>query len=445
MRSGHRAPYEDGVIDLRARAHHAWSWLAARTPQQLLIAGWIASVLLCYPGYLSFDSVEQLGQVRSGHFTDAYEPVMTGVWWLCEWLFAGPFPMLALQTGLFVFGAFGVLRRVLAPRAGAVVAVCVLLAPPVFAPMAVIWPDSLMAGALLAATAGLLDERRAMKAAGAVALVIACGCRPEIAPAALPLAVLALPTSLAGRLRRAVLALAIVVTCGGAARLASWLLVDDDTYAWQQRLEWVDVVGTLRRARADDPLPGLAVVDRTRLLDGRDAYDAYALTHGPKRVAEPIADEAQSDALSFAWHAAIVDHLGAYATHRGELMLRQLGLAGSWMPVFNDFGDPDHLVLLHHRATPSDLELGWRAVVNVVARTPLFRPWLYAVLALVAVVLARRRRELLALVASGLVYEAVLLPLASSPDYRFSHWLITTVWLVLVALAVARKPAWRAT
>ncbi|HTR54285.1 MAG TPA: hypothetical protein VMJ10_26515 [Kofleriaceae bacterium] len=432
------------MMDLRERANRVRAWLAARTPRQLLLAGWVTCILLCYPGYLSFDSIEQLGQARSGHFTDAYAPVMTGVWSLCEWIFAGPFPMLALQTGLFVFGAYGVLKRALSPRAAAVVAVGVLAAPPVFAPMAVIWPDSLMAGALLAAAAALLDERRAMKAAGAVALVIAGGCRPEVAPATIPLAMLALPASLSGRLRRAGLAVALVVACSGVARLVGWILVDDDTYAWQQRLEWIDVVGTLRRAHADDPMPGLTVVDRARLLEGHDAYDAYVLTHGPKRVAEPIADDAQSEALSAAWHAAIADHFGAYATHRGELMLRQLGITHPWLPVFDDFGDPDHLMLLHHRATPSDLEIAWRAIVHVVALTPLFRPLLYVLLAIPAIVLARRRRELLALVASGVMYEIIQLPLASSVDYRFSHWLVATVWLVLVALAVARKPAWRA-
>ena len=90
------------MIDVRSIAQRAWRWLADRSPRQLLVAGWIGCVLLCYPGYLSFDSIEQLGQVRSGNFSDAYAPIMSFVWRLLEWIFAGPFLVLALQMGLFL-------------------------------------------------------------------------------------------------------------------------------------------------------------------------------------------------------------------------------------------------------------------------------------------------------------------------------------------------------
>src|SRR5579862_9430353 len=111
----------------------------------ILFAGWIAFVLGCYPGYLTTDSSLQLYTVRSGDFTD-YSPMMTALWSALEYVTAGPFPMLALQSGLFLFGLDAILRKLLAPRAAAVTATCVLLFPPVFAVMAVIWPDALMAG-----------------------------------------------------------------------------------------------------------------------------------------------------------------------------------------------------------------------------------------------------------------------------------------------------------
>ena len=162
------------------------------------------------------------------------------------------------------------------------------------------------------------------------------------------------------------------------------------------------------------PLAGLPIVDRAQI--GITAYSAYGVTNGPKRFADPITTDDESDALSAAWKSAIAKHPGAYAMHRLGLFERELALGGTWKPVFDEFGDPDHLVVLHHRATPSDLEVGWRAIVRATAATPLFRPWLYVVLAIGLLVVARRRRELRLLIASGLVCELTLIVSASSVD-----------------------------
>jgi hypothetical protein len=430
-------------------ARRAWRWLAARSPLQLLLAGWVAFATCCYPGYMSFDSIMQLGEARHGTFSDAYAPLMTQVWRLLEWLLAGPAPMLALQSGLFLVGAYGLLRRVVAPRAAALATVGVLLAPPVYAVMAVIWPDSLLAGALVAAAAGLVHPDRRAKIAGVAALVLACGCRLAIAPAAIPIAALALagwprPRALAG-------AAAIAIACAAIAQLASCVLVDDDTHATEWRLELLDVAGTARRARLhgadlDAAFAGLEVVDRARLDawigDGHDVYDAFGISHGDKRIVYAPIDDAEASAVDTAWRRAVTAHAGAYATHRWELFVRLLGVGDKWDPVFDDLGDRDLLAPLHHRATPSDLQLASRTVVRAVAATPLFKPWLYLALAIAFLVYARERRELpvlRALAASGLVYEIVQLVAAQGPDYRASHWLVATTWLAIVGAAVARR------
>src|SRR5260221_10905741 len=129
-------------MTLGDRAQQVLRWLAARSPRQIVVAGWIVFVLGSYPGYMSKDSATQLFTVRSGDYTD-YSPVMTALWGAFEYVFSGPFPMLLLQSGLFLFGLVAILRAVLSPRAAAVTASCVLLFPPVFSVMAVIWPDAL--------------------------------------------------------------------------------------------------------------------------------------------------------------------------------------------------------------------------------------------------------------------------------------------------------------
>jgi hypothetical protein len=120
-----------------------------------------------------------------------------------------------------------------------------------------------------------------------------------------------------------------------------------------------------------------------------------------------------------------------------------LGISGKWEPVYDDFGDPELLAPLHHRAIPSDWQIGWRAIVRAVAVTPLFRPWLYLLLALALIYIARNQRVLRALVLSGVVYEATLIFVGSSSMYRYSHWLITSATIAGVTLLVSRRAAWR--
>jgi hypothetical protein len=123
---------------------------------------------------------------------------------------------------------------------------------------------------------------------------------------------------------------------------------------------------------------------------------------------------------------------------------RLLGLGGKWNPVFDNFGNKDRLAAIHHRATPSDLQHQMRWLVRTLGPTVVFKPYLYLALALVALGLAWRMRELRALVASGLLLQATACVVATSPDYRNSHWMVVTTCLVLAALAVRRKADWRA-
>ncbi len=417
------------------------------SPRTILFVGWIAFVLGCYPGYLSGDSVLQLYTVRSGDFTD-YSPVMTALWSALEYVTAGPFPMLALQSGLFLFGLDAILRKLLVPRAAAVTASCVLLFPPVFAVMAVIWPESLMAGALLAGFGAALDDRRGWKIVGAVSIAIAIACRPEVALAVIPLAFTIVPAS--RWWRRTAIALGVTIGLAFVACVADRALTVVDTYAWQQHLMVMDTVGVVRRAKVDSPaaleaaFAGLPLADRAtlraRVKSANDAFGWSPLSNGEKRIFDLVTTDEQASALAADWRHSIAQHPKAYALHRWA-MTRAL-LRGK-ARVYDSFGGFELLKPLHHRASPSDYEVGMQHVVRLVAKTPLFMPWLYLALAIAALVLAWRRPIVRAIAASGLVYELSMFVLAPTGDYRYSHWLVSATCIAIVALAVARRPAWR--
>jgi hypothetical protein len=320
--------------------------------------------------------------------------------------------------------------------------------PPVYAVMAVIWPDSLMAGALLAGFAAALDARRNWRIAGAVLIAIAIACRPELKLAVIPLALVVVPAQVWWR--RTAIALGLVIGLSIVAGVASWALVVEDTYG-QQQLQLQDLTGTMRRTKLkkievlDAAFAGVPIADhsqfKAQLLSSSDALSWWPLSHGDKRMFEIIASDDQADALAHDWRAVITHHTKAYLTHRWAMTRAMLAIKGANPQIVDDFGDQDLMAPLHHRATSSDWQRGWKIIVRWTA--PIFRPWIWMLLVVVAIVLVRRRPILRAVAISGLVYELVMFIAAPLADYRYSHWLVASTCIALAAFAVSRK--WAAT
>src|SRR6185437_8627228 len=118
----------------------------------ILLAGFAATVLVSWPGHLSYDSILQLLQGRTGIYNAWPPPVMAWLLGLGDALVPG--------TGLFVtfdvllaFGAFaGIL--LLVPRqvgwAAVPAAVAVVLTPQVLIYQGVVWKDVLFADSAVA-------------------------------------------------------------------------------------------------------------------------------------------------------------------------------------------------------------------------------------------------------------------------------------------------------
>jgi len=252
-------PHARGVrMTLRER----WQTVARRaTPRAILVAAWCVFLLYAYPGYLTGEGVDQMMDTRSGQFTDWHSPAMTQIWsWLAH-VVAGSAPMLLLQSGLFLVGAYRLAAITLAPKRAAVAAACVLLAPPVMAVMAVIWRESLMAGLLLAGVVSLRGTgwRQVL---GLVCIGAACAVRETAVVAALPLILGFFAWKAdAARWQRHAVAIAAwaVVAIGG--RAIDRGLADTVTMRPALELAAIDLVGTIRDARADE-LPALR--DRLR-------------------------------------------------------------------------------------------------------------------------------------------------------------------------------------
>lgn len=439
---------------LRRGWQRAWAWLdGVSTRRRILLVGWLALIVYAYPGYMTWDSVQQLQEARYPPLTDWHPPIMALLWRLTDSITTGPFPMLVLQTTAMLLGLDGIFRRVLAPRRAAFATVAVLLFPPVMVVMAVIWKDSLMAAVLLAGIAALLSSDRRWRVVGCVLLCLGTMLRYNAPAATLPVVLLLFQwRDELSSLRRYGLALAVWFAITVVAFGASRLITGKESHAWHGSLAIYDIGGTLARAptmtdeqfRAElgdvKPVPTDRLQRKLRHLYTTTWWGPLLL--GEARMFDAPETREQRDAISATWRHVVTKYPGAYFKHRRAVFFAALGLTETSMAaVWAEFHTDHESQLLVHRAKHSSVQVAVADLLRLFEGSFLFRPWFYAVLALLSLPLCRRLRTAFAVLASGLLYESTLVVIAPSSDYRYSHWMIscTAVGIVLATLARMRS------
>lgn len=445
---------------MRSLMNIGWKWAgakldAAANRRRILLAGWVALLVYAYPGFMTWDSIQQLSEARHPPLTDWHPPMMALLWRFTDTIVAGPFPMLVIQTTLCLLGLDGVLRQVLAPRRAAIAAVLVLLFPPVMVVMAVIWKDSLMAGAMLSGIAALLSPNRRWRIVGCLLLSFATTLRYN-APAATFAPVVLLFTWREGlvRWRRYALALGVWLAITGVAFTASRLITDKKAYAWHNSVALLDIAGTLFDApkledgEVRELLAGVPVRATSGLqLAFREAYSPSwwgPLVLGDQRVMDQPDSEAARARVADAWWNLVSTYPRAYFKHRRRVFWAAIALsrppsAAIWDGFVTEPFEGD---LIDHRVHRSDTQAWIAKQIRRFENTLIFRPWAYLLLALLLLPLCRRSRLAFALLTSGIAYVLTLLVAAPSTDYRYSHWMVLTTCLgtVIAVVVRMRKP-----
>ncbi len=411
------------------------------TPRRILIGGWVVALLYAWPGYLRVDGADQLVDSRTGVFTDWHSPVMTEVWRIVGRAIAGPAGMLLLQSGLLLFGAYAVFRRVLRrDRSAAWAAVGVSLFPPVLATTGVISAEAQLAGWFVAGIGALMSDRRRIRLVGLGLFALGIGMRDGVALVALPLLVVLFHWRGEQGWRRLVLAVlawvAIVALSIGVERL----LVDQHTRRFEVELATSDITEILRRG------PTMSDRELTNLLAGTPlvtptGIQAKAKTHEP--LFDAPSTDAQRVAMVDARHAMIRAAPGAYLRTSWHRLYRELGLPRSrnWKSLYIKFVEvPAHSETLAYRASHSKVQRWLIVPVRLLSRTFVFRPYLYAYLGVVllGIALAWRRRLVVAVLVSGALSELALGFVSPFPAYRDSHWMIVAVVISTVLLGAHR-------
>jgi hypothetical protein len=436
----------------------------ALRPFTILAIGWVIGIIYAYPGVMTLDGNTQLQQARDNFYTDGHPPAMALLWRQVDRIIAGPFGMLVIQTVAFVTGLYWILRRTLSPQAAARWTVALFLFPPVLSPMACVWKDSMMAGFFLLGVSLLLDERRRAHYLGLGCLMVATAMRYNAPGATLPLVLLLFRwfEARTWRLRIANWGIALVawIAITAIPFAANAALTDQKMYLWDA-LAVFDIAGTI--AHVDEPLSDdelRAQLAGTELQADHDLQATIRARYLPDDVDRLLvegglwklpllgttpAPEPQRDAIARAFREIVGAHLGAYVRHRIDCFAEVIGLTSR---------NPGRLVRGHHNQyegalqsqklasgashTQARLEhwVSWLAV-----HTPLFRAWIYLAIAICLLPLGWRQGDIVALLASGIFMEGTLLPLAATPDYRYSHWLVVCTLISAVVLGARRMRA----
>ena len=424
-----------------------WKTLSPRT---ILAFGFALFLVYAFPGYMSTDSVVQLLEARNGEFSDGHPPLMAAQWWLLDRIISGPILMLLLQGTLFLGGLYVLLRKVLSPTAAAWTAIGIFLYPPVLTTMAVIWKDSQMAAYLVAGIAALVQPRLRVRIVGLVLLVLACASRHNGFAAALPLVFFVFEWRAGVHWwKRVAMSLAILVVVGLGGFAVTRVLAKTHVILTPV---YPDIVGMIActNERSDEDLqqllrgtPLLHTTDiQARARKLHELGPAFLIVEGDYALFANARTPEQWDALYRVRKELFVADPMSYVTAHWHSFSTLLGLDGVDLraPVWNLFAEDDVAVTMHHAAGHSYAQqwLG-RAFYWLAEETPIFRPAVYACVALLLLALCCRDRVTAGLLTSGLCYELSFFPIGVNPDYRYSHWMITATCIAAVILFVQRK------
>ena len=392
---------------------HPWRANPAKPATLAVLAlGFVATLWGSLPGYLTFDSVVQLDDGRSGSYHLWHPPVMAWLMGLADAVRPGP--------SLFVTGEIAVLFAVLAaaiatrPRVcwlAVPVAVAMALSPLVLIYQGEVWKDVLfadatVAGFLLLSVSARLSACtiRGLVVRAAFLLLTVAALTRQNGAVVLPAGAAALVVIVLRREGRPALGRALAK---GAIALATTLVIAVAAQAWFaahraddagpseefRTIQLYDIVGAL----SHDP-----TVDLSPFGAQAAAVRAALAAYTPTRV-DTIADLPGIDAvvsqpqpIPAVWRDVFVHHTRAYLAHRTDVFTWLFATPRLERCVPAALGVDGPRDLLDELKIAPRFDAHDNAMASYLARfyrTPVFSHPAYAVLALILGLIALRSRD----------------------------------------------------
>jgi len=434
-----------------------------------ILTAYAATVAVNWPGHLSFDSLAQLHDGRTGRYNTWHPPAMAWLLGLFDAVVRGTGLYLALSAALF-FGALASLVW-LRPQTGwpalaAAMAMAVL--PQAVLYQGLVWKDVLFANAAVATFVALTHaaahwnrpRRRALLLAVTFVLaVLAALVRQNglVVPlvAAAVLAGVARRRGASGWRSGAAFAVASLVVVFVASALLDLRSIGMSGSVMQLRaLEAYDLTAMIAHDRA---LP-LSVLEREAPLLAKAIRAQGPVLYLPSRIDPEMSDPAFQRALVSARPDAVSAQWLALVAGRPLLYLRTRLDAFAWVtltpdimvcrPIFTGVDGPPDLLRADGFAPRQDArDNALRDYALRFAHTPVFSHATYGVLGLICLwfLLRRRRPEDIAIagmIAAALLFSGSFFVLSIACDYRYLY--VLDLSGLAAAFYLALSWPWRA-
>ena len=428
-----------------------------------------------YPGFMSTDSVGQLTQARTNRFDDWHPPIMALIWRYIDMIWPGPFGMLLLDLLLVWGGTFLIVRYAFPSRIWLQVLIPLLVVffPPVFSVIGVIWKDIFMAGCLLMgfgllAAAQHSQYRRKLSPLKKIGMLcgsiffflLATALRHNAIIAVMPGFIF---LGIIWFFKRKLLAIRILqissftifatVMCLIISTTLNSSIADKKLHAWQT-VALFDIAGVI--ANMEQPLNNranflleLGNIKRhpdIKPSQVRRKYQSWywaPLTRGKRAVFSLSTDANELQLLKTVWVKAFLYDPKAYFKHRWAMFEHVLGISSLdlWSPIYmKPVERGAHRKLVDHYYELSSVQQTVKKwLFKVKNKTLIYQPVIYFVLAVLLtpaclwIAFKNGYWMFLFLNLSGILYEASLFLLAPSFDFRYSHWMILTTLITMLA------------
>ena len=468
--------------------------------------GLLVSLAINYPGFMGYDSIEQLLDARGGVYTDWHPPVLALTWRYLDRIVPGPFLMLVLQTTVIWFGTALVtlawFKPRQEPRFWIIVPTLIVLYPPVFGITGAVWKDIpmwaffILAIGIAGLTRPLAEDGRlrfALKfAACSAALGIAITMRYNAVFAAIPILALCIARAIGFKLPRLLVAGTVAVgVCGLLAVAATGI---GARIATLHRQPWIaaaifDISGVIaklpdrdeqeaiydaipERIHADGGLDKLLTIYpsyywETPFAEDRDS-GAFGCPLGPESPSLHhmsrfdtcfLVTPEESHTMRTLWLTTIARHPGLWLLHRALEFRHVIGSNDThlWDAVFMGQAGSHaaknaalaSLVFGDHIPQLNAFQRQFFGFLDQhLSQCLVYRTWIYFLLTctVFAICLARwdeTHLQIALIAGSGVAHELGLFFMAPSPDFRYSHHMIY-VSLLAAALLLRAEFARRA-
>jgi hypothetical protein len=404
----------------------------------LIAAGYGLTLLIFYPGIMTYDAKFVHEDIAKGVLGDWQSPVMTVLWGAIDPVAPGAGSMFLLIATSYWLG-FGLLAFALAMRSTRLALLLPLLAlmPPAFVFVGIIWRDVLFATTwlLAAVIAFAAAERGARVRVPAQALAFAlCAfgvlLRPNALIAAPVLAAyIVWPAQMSWK-RTAILLVPVMVGFFALVQVVYYGVLGATRQHPLQSIMVFDLGGISHFAKQNQFPVTWSESESALLLNGcyqPTQWDIYWRLEPCDFVMRKLEREEKlfgTPAIIEAWARAVMRHPLAYLQHRAAFMWNFLGRNNLTMwvvdveqPTANMFPD-----------RPIFVALVW--LHDMLKPTPLFRAGSWLLLCLVVCGLAWRRRQTpegafaFGVCGSAAVYVLSFLAVGVASDFRYGYWAV---------------------